>query len=280
MWKRPDAAVTPVGSLEPGVSRNPSAESPSGGSDPMQVRGPRPTSRDGIALAAATVALAALATAASWTRPPGQELWFWAAACFAGELLWVRLPLGRATLSMASACNFAALLLLPRAEAMLAAAAASVAAELLVMRKPAARFCFNAGQTVLAVGAGSLAYHALAGPAGLHATVFLRSGLVPLAAAAAAYALVNTGAVSLAVGLTERTAPWRAWWTNFGSLYELLSTSALFSLGALFAVLYSLTGPLGTAFVSLPLVLAHDSYRRYLERTGERSEEQPARRVA
>jgi hypothetical protein len=45
-------------------------------------------------------------------------------------------------------------------------------------------------------------------------------------------------------------------------------------------VLYSLTGPLGTAFVSLPLVLAHDSYRRYLERTGERSEEQPARRVA
>jgi hypothetical protein len=103
---------------------------------------------------------------------------------------------------------------------------------------------------------------------------------VPLAAAAAAYALVNTGAVSLAVGLTERTAPWRAWWTNFGSLYELLSTSALFSLGALFAVLYSLAGPLGTAFVSLPLVLAHDSYRRYLERTAERSEEQPARRVA
>jgi hypothetical protein len=246
----------------------------------MQVRGPHPASRQEVGLAAVTVALAAIATAASWTHPPGKELWFWVAACFAGELLWVRLPLGRATLSMASACNFAALLLLPRAEAMLAAAGASLAAELLVMRKPAARFCFNAGQTVLAVGAGGLLYHALAGPAGLHPAALLRSGLVPLAAAAAAYGLVNTGSVSLAVGLTERVAPWRAWWTNFGSLYELLSTSALFSLGALLAVLYSLAGPLGTALVSLPLLLAHDSYRRYLERAAERAEKTPERRAA
>ena len=220
----------------------------------------------GPALAAVTVSLAALAVAASWPRTPGEGLWFWVVACLAGELLWVRLPLGRATLSMASACNFAALLLLPRGEAMLAAATASLASELLVMRKPPVRFLFNAGQTVLAVGAGGLVYHALAGPGLLHATAISASGLVPLLLAAAAYALVNTGSVSLAVGLTEQVAPWRAWWANFGSLYELLSTSALFSLGALLAVLYSLAGPLGTAFVSLPLLLAHDSYRRYLER--------------
>jgi hypothetical protein len=234
----------------------------------------------GVALAVVAVAMAVFATAASWTGPPGKELWFWAAVCFAGELLWVRLPLGRATMSMASACNFAALLLLPRAEAMLAAAVATVAAELLVMRKPAARFCFNAGQTVLAVGAGGLVYHVLAGPAGLHAAALVRSGLWPLLAAAATYAVVNTGSVSLAVGLTERVAPWRAWWTNFGSLYELLSTSALFSLGALLAVLYSLAGPVGTTLVSLPLLLAHDSYRRYLGREDDRTEQLPSRRVA
>src|SRR5437867_2078857 len=115
----------------------------------------------GLALAALSVTLAVIATAASWTRPPGSELGFWVAACFAGELLWVRLPLGRATLSMASACNFAALLLLPRAEAMLAAAGASLVAELLVMRKPPARLLFNAGQTALAVGAAGLVYHTL-----------------------------------------------------------------------------------------------------------------------
>ena len=221
-----------------------------------------------------------LATAASWARPPGQELWFWVAACFAGELLWVRLPLGRATLSMASACNFAVLLLLPRAEAMLAAALASLAAELLVMRKPPARFLFNAGQTVLAVGAGGLVYHMLVGQAGLHGVAIVQSGVLPLLAAAAAYALVNTGSVSLAVGLTEGVAPWRAWWTNFGSLYELLSTSALFSLGALLAVLYSLAGPLGTAFLSLPMLLAQDSYRRYSKCSDESSEHGGEKRAA
>jgi len=148
------------------------------------------------------------------------------------------------------------------------------------MRKPPARFLFSAGQTVLAVGAGGLVYHALVGPAGLHGAAIVQSGVVPLLAAAAAYALINTGAVSLAVGLTEGVAPWRAWWTNFGSVYELLSTSALFSLGALFAVLYSLAGPLGTAFLSLPLLLAHDSYRRYMKRADDSAERGADRRAA
>ena len=86
--------------------------------------------------------------------------------------------------------------------------------------------------------------------------------------------------MSLAVGVTEGIAPWRAWWTNFGSLYELLSTSALFSLGALITVLYTLAGPLGTLLVSLPLLLAHDSYRRYLERHAEREAGEAAQRAA
>ena len=233
-----------------------------------------------FALAGIAVVLAALAISASAPRPPGNEFWFWIAACLAGELMWVRLPLGRVTLSMASACNFAALLLLPRAEAMLAAAAASLVAELCFMRKPPARALFNAGQTVLAVGGGSVVYHALSNPGAMSAATILAAGLLPLAAAAAAYALANTGAVSVAVGLTEAIAPWRAWWRNFGSLYELLSTSALFSLGTLIAVLYSLAGPLGTALVSLPLLLVHDSYRRYLRREGEPGEREEAQRAA
>jgi len=218
-----------------------------------------------LALTAVTVAAAAAAMARAWTAPRGAELWFWTAACFAGELLWVRLPLGRATLSMASAGNFAALLLLPGGHAMVAAAGASLLSEAIFMRKPPVRLVFNAAQTVLAVGAASLAFHALA-PAGPVAHAILGRGMLPLAAAAAAYTLVNTGFVSVAVGLTERIAPWRAWWTNFGSLYELLSSSALFSLGALFAVIFSIAGPAGTLFLVLPLLLAHDSYRRYLAR--------------
>jgi hypothetical protein len=218
-----------------------------------------------LALTAVTVALAAIALVTAWSAPRGSELWFWTVACFAGELLWVRLPLGRATLSMASAGNFAALLLLPRGQAMVAAAGASFVSEAVVMRKPLVRLLFNAGQTVLSVGAASLAFHQLA-PAGPPAHAILGNGMLPLAAAGAAYALVNTGLVSVAVGLTEHVAPWRAWWTNFGSIYELLSSSALFSLGGLFAVIFSIAGPAGTLFLVLPLLLAHDSYRRYLAR--------------
>jgi hypothetical protein len=218
-----------------------------------------------LALSGTTVAIAAVTMVVAWTAPRGSELWFWTAACFAGELLWVRLPLGRATLSMASAGNFAALLLLPRGPAMAAAAGASLVSEAFVMRKPLVRLLFNAGQTVLAVGAASFAFHTLA-PAGPPAHAILGHGMLPLLAAAVAYTLVNTGLVSIAVGVTEHVAPWRAWWTNFGSLYELLSSSALFSLGGLFAVIFSIAGPAGTLFLVLPLLLAHDSYRRYLAR--------------
>jgi hypothetical protein len=230
----------------------------------MKVKSPTPVS--GPLLATAGIMLATLAIVASWAGPFGKAWWFWLGACFAGELLWVRLPLGRATLSMASACNFAALLVLPRAEAMLAAAAAGLVAEAVVLRKHPTRFLYNAGHAALAVGAGSIVYHSLAGPETTLLAGFSPAGLVPLIAAALTYTLINTGAVSLAVGLTERVSPWRAWWANFGSLYELLSNSALFSLGALLALLYALGGALGTVLVSGPLLLAHESYRRYTTR--------------
>ena len=237
----------------------------------------RSAARD-LTLAAVALASGTVAIAASWAGAPGPSFGFWLAACFAGELLWVRLPFGRATLSMASTCNFAALILLPRAEAMLAAAGASLVAELLVMRKPPARLLFNAGQTALAVGAAGLVYHTLAGATASPAAVLLAKGLWPILAAAAAYAAVNTGSVSLAIGVAERVAPWRAWWSNFGSLYELLSTSSLFSLGVLLAVLHALVGPAGTLLVCLPLLLSHESYRRYLGRRADAGAE--ARRAA
>ena len=85
---------------------------------------------------------------------------------------------------------------------------------------------------------------------------------------------------SIAVGLSENVAPWRAWWTNFGSVYELLSSSALFSLGGLFAVIFSISGPAGTLFLVLPLLLAHDSYRRYLARADAAKAKAADRRAA
>jgi hypothetical protein len=45
-------------------------------------------------------------------------------------------------------------------------------------------------------------------------------------------------------------------------------------------VLHAVAGPLGTVLVSLPLLLAHDSYRRYLERVDGATARVAERRVA
>ena len=216
-----------------------------------------------LSLVLGTVVLAGWAISTSWSWPLAQGSWFWAAACLVGELLWVRLPVGQATVSMAPCVHFAALLILPRGQAMLIIAMTSLIAELGALRKPLVRAAFNAAQTALAVWAASLAV-ATASGGSVRATELLQQfRLWPLLLAAAVYFLVNTGAVSMAVALKERLPLARAWRANFGSSYELLSNGALFSLGVLLAARYVLSGMGGTILVALPFCVAYEGYRRY-----------------
>ena len=199
---------------------------------------------------------------------PTRVLSFWLIACVAGELLWVRLPVGSATISMASCFNFAALLVLAPREAMPVAGLATVIADLAVMRKSPVRALFNAGHTVLAVALARWCFDA-AGGRGV-TLIDLVSGLhfLPFLAAGLAYYAVNRGAVVVVVSLAEVTRLSNAWRRNFGSVYDLLSTGAAFSLGALLATHYASIGMVGTLFVALPLVLACDGYRRFARDRG------------
>ncbi len=236
----------------------------------------RPSEPRTLALALATAALAAAALARAWSGPPTPAFWFWCGACLVGELMWLRLPLGGATLSMASCCNFAALLVLPRGHAMAVTALAAAVAELAVMRKPPRRVLFNAGQSALAVGAAASVFDMLRGaaPPPLEATPW-----APFVAAAAVFTLMNYGAVSLAVALSERVSPFTAWRRNFGNAYDLLSSGALFSLGILLAVHYTMAGARMTALAVLPLVLGWVSYRRFIAEPPEVEERPPAPRL-
>jgi len=214
----------------------------------------------------AAAALAAVALAGSWTGTPSAALWFWAGACLMSELLWVRLPVGEATISMATCFNFAALLVLPRAEAMIAAGFSVAVAELAFMRKPPIRVVFNVGQAMLAVAAGALAFTLLADDERDPVALFSALRFAPFVLAGLVYSIVNTGAVSVPIALTERIPLWTAWRRNFGHGFELLSRGALLSLGVLVAIQYAFMGPLGTLLVVLPLLLARYSYARYLGR--------------
>jgi hypothetical protein len=234
-----------------------------------------------LALTSLAAAGALALGAAAWSEPPLVRLALWALACLASEVLWVRLPVGRATVSMASCTHFAALIILPRAEAMIAAAVASAIGEAAFQRKPPIRVAFNAAQTALAVGTASWAFHALAGDRVSLAAMLAELRFVPLIVAGVAYFAVNTGAVSLAIALAERTSPWRAWKANFGSGYELLSNGALFSLGALVAFHHEAHGWGATLLALLPLLVAYEGYRRYVRaRDREDAAEDEPRRAA
>jgi diguanylate cyclase len=239
------------------------------GSDRMGSRpafAPRPERRPAIiAMVIATMVVAVAGVVLARPGWPTPALGFWLTVCVLSEWLWVRLPLGNATLSMASCFNLAALLVLPRGEAMLAVGLSIALAEGVLLRKPLLRVLFNSAQTALAVGAASLAFALAGGTTARLGVMIARLDLLPFVWAALAYSAVNTGAVSVAVAMAEGTTPWHAWRRNFANLFEMLVRGALLSLGVLVAVNFALTGPAGTLFVALPLVVARQAYARRLE---------------
>ena len=228
------------------------------------------------ALVAATAAVAVMAVAFAWDGAIGQQFWFWIVACLIGEALWLRLPLGNATLSMASCFNLAALLVLPLHEAMLVTAFASFAVELSVMRKPLIRAIYNSAHTALAVGTAALVFRALSSGQTDLVAMITSVQLLPFIAAALTYYAVNRLAVTAVVAIHERVGLPAAWKRNFGNGYELLSTGAVFSLGILLAVHYQGIGMGGTLLVVLPLVLACDGYRRFTRRQAASESEEAA----
>ena len=226
-----------------------------------------------LALVGVAVALACWTLVSNWSGLPLPSTWFWLVACVLGECLWVRLPVGNATVSMASSANFAALLILPGAHAMAVVGASTWITDTFVRRKPAIRVAFNVSQSMLATAAGAYVFHALAGP--LDWSVFhTYARLLPvLPASAAAYWIVNTGSVGLAIGCSEWTSPFRAWRANYGSPTDILAAGATLSLGALIAFNHAIAGPMATLIVALPLLIAYDSYRRRFPADREGREE-------
>lgn len=235
----------------------------------------RPGRRE-VLLVTGAVVLALVTLVFAGPIHPGLPLLFWFAACVLGERLFVRLPLGGVTLSMAACFNFAATLLLPRADAMVAIALSTVLAERWFMRKPAHRVIFNASQSMVSSAAASALLAALL-PAGSTTHALVRFDLVPIAAAALAYTLVNTGSVALAVAMCEKLTPWHAWARLFGNGLNLSMHGASLSLGVLVAVHVTQAGLIATTLALCPLMVAHQAYRMHLARQGRSDDDSQSR---
>jgi hypothetical protein len=223
---------------------------------------------------AAVIAAGIAAAVACGLPARDPRFWYWAAACTVGEMLWLRLPLGRATMSMGSTANFAALLVLPTPLAIPAAALASLVAERTVMRKPVVRALFNAAGTALAVGATGMVLQLMAP----HGVLALKNDrlLIALFAAAATYYLFNRSLVTAALALDGALPMALVWRRNFDVNRDLLPSGAALSLGVLLAVLHQSAGPVALAFVMLPALLVFEGHRRLYSSSILRLERSPS----
>jgi hypothetical protein len=206
------------------------------------------------------IAAGAAALVAAGAPQRDMRFWYWAAACAVGELLWLRLPLGRATMSMGSTANFAALLVLPAPLAIPAATLGAFAAERAAMRKPLLRALFNAAGTALTVGATGLVLQVFAPNGALE----LRDWrlLLALATAALTYYAFNRSLVTAVLALDGALPMSLVWRRNFKFSHDLIPCGAALSLGVLLAELHQQVGPVALAFVLLPAIIVFQALRR------------------
>jgi hypothetical protein len=202
---------------------------------------------------------------------PGQAgvapltLLFWVLANMLGELLWLPAPKQRGYLSMATAANFATLLVLPVSLAVTVTVLAGALVDLLFRHRRWYQVLFNAAVCCIAVFSASRVFTSLAqGSDGLDDLVSpLNAGA--LALSAVTYFLLNTWLVTGVVSLDQRLKPCHVWTTSFASPQEWLGSFVLFTLGFLFATLFLAWGYMSAFLATIATYFVRGAYSKYVE---------------
>jgi len=138
--------------------------------------------------------------------------------------------------------------------------ASAVAVQGLVQRRPLERVVHNCAIYVLGAFASASVYEVLGGRIG---SVQFPAGALALAGCGLTFFVVNSGCVSLAIGLTDGPGPWRAWQRNFqGSILHHL---AFVALGTLAAVVWTTTGVWGLLLVAMPVLVSRHAFHLSVE---------------
>lgn len=170
------------------------------------------------------------------------------------ELGWHRLRLGSAYGSIAFVTFLGAALVFGPAWGS-AVTAVCLTSNLALNRRPPLRVLFNVAQYVLAIVAGSFAYLTLGGviPPGS-----LNSAAWPFVAFVLVFFLINSGAVSGVIALSEERPFVEVWIRNTWSLaaYDIVASG----LGLAIALLYLRFGFLGVGAVVIPILFMRHIY--------------------
>jgi putative nucleotidyltransferase with HDIG domain len=174
----------------------------------------------------------------------------------------IPLPRGGATVTVTSALDFAAILIFGPAVACWFGVLSDLLTNVAVKRNPLYKVAFNLGQIVLSIGCAGLAYTTLGGRVGGTFDVD-RTQIAPLLVAPLVYFLMNTGLISVAIGLKERISALRIWQTNFQ--WEILHVFFFLPFGILLAMVHLRIGPVGVALFLIPLFLARFSFKLWID---------------
>lgn len=177
----------------------------------------------------------------------------------------LRLPLARshATISMAYAIDFAALLLCGADVAMVIASIGVLVqcAFRVKVPQPAIRMVYSVATAVLSVQAAGLVWNTLRGD--LDALQFATT-IAPMLVTAVVYFIVNTGLIALAIGLTTAMAPVRLWHDEF--LWSAPNCFLSAAAGTMVAIVVSHGAYAMLALVLVPVYISQRAYQASIDR--------------
>lgn len=209
-------------------------------------------------------AAGACALASTWNVPSADESRLWnAVVAFAvlgflsaASYLKLRVARSETSSSVAFIPYIAAILLLDTGWAVSITAAAELAAEYGVRKRPPVKIVFNVAQEVLSVALASWIYHAQGGQSSLTQFHFAP---VATAAGALTFFVVNSTAVTWVVALNDEVRFDDVWRRIAGPtlIYDVISSA----LGPLLAFLYVQVQLVGIVILVLPIIFVRHIYQ-------------------
>jgi HD-GYP domain-containing protein (c-di-GMP phosphodiesterase class II) len=204
-------------------------------------------------------AVALAASALELVAVPWHAVLAWIVVVAAVDLYPVSLPRG-GFVTVSPAFDYAAIVVFGPAVTAWIEFTSTIIVRGVIRRSPWRRTAFNAALFAATVYLAGMVYVYTGGQVG---SISLPQSVFPLTLCGITFFVVNSAAVSLAIGITERVNPWRVWQLNY--LWTAVHLAVLLSLGALMAIVYLHAGLWGLILFAIPLVFARHAFRLYAD---------------
>ncbi|MBN1461249.1 MAG: HD-GYP domain-containing protein [Armatimonadetes bacterium] len=184
---------------------------------------------------------------------------WWVVFIIVADLSPISLPGASADITVSSTLDYAAIALFGPAPAAMIEVISTFVTQFIFARRPAYKVLFNVCLFVITISAAGAVFVLLGG----REARSIGDLLLPLGACGLVYYTVNTGGVSIIVGLSERLSPWRVWQRTY--VWTLIHLACFVPLGALIVVVYRVVGIPGVVLFLLPLLLARYTFKMYTD---------------